>query len=255
MPLPDSEIFNIEFVRTIETCRCLYDVSLPEYSSKDEQDEAWNIIAAKFSATAPECKLRWKYLRGGLTRYIKKLKETRDQGDKQIKQFYMWDDMQFVIPYLKTRAYNTGSLITSDPGHDIQEPYEIKCELDDVEDSDCVEDSFIEFPKSSLNNQEVDPTSSPSRGIKRTIVASTDKSTDTAVSKCKATKFLTNTENPDLDFFKSILPDIAELNASQKRRFKLKVLMLLEEMCSEGKNPARSFGAASGHSRNFANSD
>lgn len=41
-------------------------------------------------------------------------------------------------------------------------------------------------------------------------------------------------KNPDLDFFISILPDMVELNASQKRRFKQKVLQILDDICNEG---------------------
>ena len=48
MPLPESEAFNITFVQAVETYNCLYDITSPDYNSKDEQDKAWNNVAHKF---------------------------------------------------------------------------------------------------------------------------------------------------------------------------------------------------------------
>lgn len=39
--------------------------------------------------------------------------------------------------------------------------------------------------------------------------------------------------NYDLVFFKSILPDLKDLNASQKRQFKQKILLALDDICNE----------------------
>ena len=50
-------------------------------------------------------------------------------------------------------------------------------------------------------------------------------------------------ENPDLDFFKSILPDMGNLNASQKRRFKVVVLQTLDNILQE-KNTSTSASAS-----------
>lgn len=165
-------------------------------------------------------------MRGGLTRYIKKLKEFSGVQDKQFKEFYMWKDMQFVIPYLKERNYTTSRVPTIRP-IDSQQPYdqyEIKREIDDTEDS-C-------SPRiAHSHSMETEIPSLSARGLKRTT--ETSELTDSFTTAHKSAKFETETDNPDLDFFKSILPDMAELNASQKRRFKLRVLMLLEDMSNE----------------------
>lgn len=40
-------------------------------------------------------------------------------------------------------------------------------------------------------------------------------------------------EDPDLSFFKSVLPDIREMNAEQKRRFKIGILNLAQQILKE----------------------
>lgn len=51
MPLPESEAFNINFVKTVETFKCLYDPTTSDYSSKEKQDKAWNRVAQTFAST------------------------------------------------------------------------------------------------------------------------------------------------------------------------------------------------------------
>lgn len=40
-------------------------------------------------------------------------------------------------------------------------------------------------------------------------------------------------EDADINFFKSVLPDIRQLNASQKRRFKMGILELIDNICEK----------------------
>ena len=51
MPLPENEAFNIKFVEDIESYKCLCDSTSQNYSMKDEQGRAWNVIAQQFSST------------------------------------------------------------------------------------------------------------------------------------------------------------------------------------------------------------
>ena len=51
MPFPTNEPFNIALVKAVEKFRCLYDTSIPQYSSKDEQDAAWTIVAEDIDTT------------------------------------------------------------------------------------------------------------------------------------------------------------------------------------------------------------
>ncbi|GFO03273.1 transcription factor adf-1 [Plakobranchus ocellatus] len=231
MVLPESEAFNIEFVQTVEKHRCLYDVNLQEYSSKDEQDKAWSRIAHKFSATEAECKRRWKYLRGGLTRYNKKLRGASSQEAKKIKQFYLWNFMQFVLPFLKSRD-RSRTLVSLPLKNEDQEPganeieVELYCEDDNTDDTSR---ETYEIPYQPETKQ-----TPPKRARTEETLTAYDSLERAAFHfQHNAAQVPQNRENPDLEFFKSILPDMAELNASQKRRFKVRVLQLLDELATE----------------------
>ncbi|XP_005111547.1 uncharacterized protein LOC101848009 [Aplysia californica] len=241
MPLPDSEAFNLRFVQLVETYKCLYDTTLPDYTSKDVQDKAWEVIATKCRASVLECKLRWKHLRGGLTRYIKNVKRRSSQRAKPIKQFYLWDVMQFVLPFVKSRSDPESSLPFCLKQEE-EDPDEIEGDLLSDDEVDDTYGNNIETPveeEAALETfceLEPVPTACFKRGSRKRLktltagdsfemVANPDFARSTPVEKA---------ENFDLDFFKSILPDMAELNASQKRRFKVRVLQLLEEFSCEG---------------------
>lgn len=50
---------------------------------------------------AAECKLLWKVIRGGFTRYLKS-KNTTGSGAK--KPYYLWNTLQLLLPFTKSRA-------------------------------------------------------------------------------------------------------------------------------------------------------
>ncbi|KAG1692587.1 hypothetical protein GQR58_007233 [Nymphon striatum] len=238
MPLPESEEFNVNFVRVIESLKCLYDPTLPDYSSKETQDQAWSHVAEMFSATAIECKLRWKYLRGGLTRYIKKQKEKCGYSAKVTKPFYLLEEMQFVLPYLKSRTRSS----TSSRPHRNEDPDNIelyfdKFEVDSVHETSREDFEISDRTEASPTLRELDP--SPIKRIK-TAQTSADDLFERSVPNYICEDPVEILENPDLHFFKSILPDMASLNPSQKRRFKVKVLQLLDEIANEETVPRSS---------------
>ncbi|KAK7071078.1 hypothetical protein SK128_024600 [Halocaridina rubra] len=245
MPLPDDEPFNIAFVQAVEKYKCLYDTTSPQYVSRDEQDNAWICLAETFSCTGAECKMRWKHLRGGLTRYIKKRQEKSGQGGKSIKQFYLWDVMQFVLPFLKSRVH-TGALPLSSLGYDNDDPADMEDDSFDHEGDIVCETSKEgpETPRTTKNDSSLPGfTTSSRRGIKRAAHYPFERVVADFISK----KSGEESGNPELQFFKSILPDVAGFSASQKRRFKIKVIQLIDGISNEG-SASRSSSVASAYS-------
>jgi hypothetical protein len=53
-------------------------------------------------------------------------------------------------------------------------------------------------------------------------------------------------EDPDLSFFKSVLPDMREMNAEQKRHFKIGILSLAQQLLAENSASSVSDTAKSG---------
>jgi hypothetical protein len=72
-----------------------------------------------------------------------------------------------------------------------------------------------------------------SKRIKRTI--SIEDVNRSAFQCCQARKRSAQNEDedPDLSFFKSVLPDMREMNAEQKRRFKIGILSLAQQILGE----------------------
>ncbi|KAK7070728.1 hypothetical protein SK128_023997 [Halocaridina rubra] len=226
MPLPDNESFNITFVQAVEKYKFLYDTTSPQYISRDEQDKAWNCLAEKFSSTGAECKMRWKHLRGGLTRYIKKKQGNSGQAAKLIKQFYLWDEMKFVLPFLKSRIYTGTLALYSDDTADMED------DIVDHEDDIVCETSKVgpEFPRTTKYDPSPQGFITSSRlGRKRPA----DNSFERAVANFISKKSGEEKGNPDLQFFRSILPDVAGFNALQKRRFKIKVIQFIDDISNE----------------------
>lgn len=49
--LPDTEIFNVTFVKAVEDYPALYDTTSKEYSNRNEIDKSWKNLAQKFKTT------------------------------------------------------------------------------------------------------------------------------------------------------------------------------------------------------------
>ena len=184
--------------------------------------------------------MRWKHLRGGLTRYIKRLQH-QDPTAKSIKQFYLWHDMKFVFPYLKSRR---DTLPTNQEEENIDlEAMHLRQSVRDVREAPVEQDVDtvivpLEEPETpstptSRTNPPTDSSqksgSHPRRGRKRFR----DDTFEETIVDYIARQSAKPPEHPDLEFFRSILPDMNCLSASQKRRFKIHILQLIEDMSNE----------------------
>jgi len=144
----------------------------------------------------------------------------------KFKQFYLWDVMQFVIPFLKQRQTLRGSGAPYFYLRNEDDPNHVKGENQAHENDDEGEDE---------DDTSRETSQTPSLPLAESTPAS-------ATAKRPRKRFWTPdsferpqppAESPDLQFFRSIVPDMAAFNPSQKRRFKLRVLQLLEEMSAE----------------------
>ncbi|KAK7084300.1 hypothetical protein SK128_024174 [Halocaridina rubra] len=179
-----------------------------------------------------ECKLRWKHLRGGLTTYIKKRHGKSRQAAKSIKQFYLWDVMQFEIPFLNSRI-QAGTLPLSSPGDVSEDPADMEDNSVDHEgdiDSEASKES-LKTPRTTENDPSPPGFATLSRRVRKRAA---DNPFERAVADFISKKSGEKSGNPDLQFFKSILPDVAGFSASQKRQFKIKIMQLIGDISNEG---------------------
>lgn len=140
--------------------------------------------------------------------------------------------MQFVLPFLKSRT-QIGTFPPPNAEDDNEDPADVEDNSVDHE-SDIVCETLKEVPETP-NTTDNDPSPpSCSTSVKRGKKRDADDPLERAVVDFISKKSCEESGNPDLQFFKSILPDMAGFSASQKRRFKIKVLQLLDDIANEG---------------------
>ncbi|XP_055594487.1 uncharacterized protein LOC129745435 [Uranotaenia lowii] len=108
---PEDQQFNIAFVSEVKKHPCLFDSNSAEYKHASLQDKAWQAVSAEVNESVDMCKKRWRNLRCCMTRYLKSVRENVDNSPNlRRKPYYLYNHMQFVIPYLKAKD---GDVLTS----------------------------------------------------------------------------------------------------------------------------------------------
>jgi hypothetical protein len=190
-----------------------------------------------------ECKERWKNLRASFTRFLKSTKLSSGCGTKYKKPYYLAEYLHFLKPFTKSRDQSgilqsvslepdtegqgcdnepESSVSASKLHHDQQQVNEVRQNEDQsVNTSGWHEDTREDF---------IAPAS---KKIKRTL--SMEDVNRSALHCCQARKrsVQNEDEDPDLSFFKSVLPDMREMNAEQKRRYRIGILSLAQQILGE----------------------
>lgn len=190
-----------------------------------------------------ECKERWKNLRASFTRFLKSTKLPSGCGAKYKKPYYLAEYLHFLKPFTKTRKQSgILQIVSLDPdtegqGYDNElESSESASKLQhDKEQVDEVRhNEDVSVNTSSWHDDAPEDFITPaSKKIKRTI--STEDVNRSAFHCCQGRKrsVQNEDEDPDLSFFKSVLPDMRDMNAEQKRRFKIGILSLAQQILGE----------------------
>lgn len=203
------------FVQTIEQYPCLYNQTLSEYSRKDVVERAWNEVARQMKWPVSYCKEKWKNIRNGFVRSLKLA--ASGSSTRQKKPYYLHDVMQFVLPFVKP-ASNTrisGSQLS---------PPTVETIIEETKHDDADTDDDT---RAFLSAQKDDPLAG--RQNKRVKPCASD--VDQLCANCSQQ----NASNPHADdyrksFLISLLPDVHRLSDDEMREFKMKVLMVLDEI-------------------------
>lgn len=189
------------------------------------------------------------------------------------KEYYLYGDMQFVIPYLKTKQIDDDS--DDSPLHDtrsskrtqqstrvtrkrikVERPEARRREADPNKEYQEYElvtgdegNYIIQRPPSSTSDDEGNVTNiieierdqdlmevtetTESAEETSLIVQQNEEKDSTTFTFAEVTPHTqTTTMTDDELFLKSLLPDIATMNKDQKRKFKIRVLTLIDELLS-----------------------
>lgn len=306
---PEDQQFNISFVAEVKKHPCLFDSNSSEYKQAQVQDKAWQAVSANVTESVEMCKKRWRNLRCCMTRYLKSVRDSVDNGaNLRRKPYYLYNHMQFVVPYLKMKDGEGASYESEDSvwikssnstellKHDEEEEdHEIETIDVQEEDHQQIKQSIIQsikiLPMSQEQSQETTTTyeiieATPSKqprieavhqlvgtpatstqqiikqkeqsGVKHytyTTVSAPQSNTtplysSTAGSVQHQQQAATSSSNiqrqqttqqqisanaatdADNNFFKSLIPDIQSMNMDQKRKLKIGILRLIDEILS-----------------------
>lgn len=193
-----------------------------------------------------ECKERWKNLRASFTRYLKSIKLSSGDGNRYKKPYYLAEYMHFLKPFTKSRK-QIGKLqrvgLSSEPDTEEQD-YDNGMESPEPE-SQFLRDQEPQNETQRRNEDSVlnvgrwqedvpaDFGTPTTKRIKRTISIEDVNRSAFEFYHSRKHPGQNEVEDPDLSFFKSVLPDMGEMNAEQKRRFKIGILNLAQQILKE----------------------
>ncbi|XP_049870235.1 uncharacterized protein LOC126369708 [Pectinophora gossypiella] len=236
----DSQETMIQFVKIIERYPEIYDSTMDSYRIKYAAYKAWEKVAAsvrkemKEECTVNELKMKWKGIRSSFNRFKSKPNPCR--------RYYLCDALKFLEPFIKK--------CSTQGGHQSPDTYD-ENSLEDVQEKE----SWIEFhelcedqdikPNIELLHKPVEASTSSDRRRMDDASGSEDETYTPTKTKRKksndnplsvSTDTLRSDDNDDnMQFFKSVLPDIKDFTAKEKRKFKVGILKLIDEIEAERK--------------------
>lgn len=170
------------------------------------------------------CRSKWNNIRTGFTRSLK----AKGPGLSGIigmkRKYYLHNSLEFLLPHVKHRQSKTMQLLQP-PGTDTildnisNDNEEFSCfdAFSDVSEEEMAPSSVIKIEKHTTNG--IDTVSCESPGTASEPVQSSSLST-------KPADALTQ-------FLNGIMPDIQALSAKSQRKFKFKLVNILEELYDE----------------------
>lgn len=200
-------------------------------------------------------------MRACLTRHLKQQQAATDDGSVNHKPYYLAEHMSFLLPYTKSRTMKE-QIKYEIPALEEHKP-STSTKISKVSSGSTTTTTYTISTNESDENQYVTLIQSatgeltPADGLEEThlqvdatndteskvIPEQTYTTTNTVVSPkehlqeiiyepvpAKRIKVSQDTDDADLDFFRSLLPDIRLMTASQKRRFKMGIFGLIDNV-------------------------
>ncbi|XP_044756990.1 uncharacterized protein LOC123315387 [Coccinella septempunctata] len=222
---------SVKFVQLIENRPCLYNNTLQEYSRKDVTEKAWAEIARSMEWTVADCKEKWKNIRNGFVRSLKPL--PLGSTSKTKKLYYLHDAMQFVLPYVRPiqQSQNTSNPVTTE----ISNESTLQFDEDDCEhttnDSTTNTEQHNDETSQTQAKRKLETSTTLDKKVERKKVKKEKDDADTAIREYLRDKRESKTRLDDKQMFLlSLLPDVSKLSDKNLRQFKIRTMILLEDM-------------------------
>ncbi|KAL0882337.1 hypothetical protein ABMA27_000846 [Loxostege sticticalis] len=214
----------IQFVKIIERFPDIYDHNLETYR-RYTADKAWDKVVETVKAemsmecTLEELKSKWKGIRSSYNRCRNKLIEDKRKGITS-KKYYLYDALRFLEPFTKPKGFIKRST---------EENVFQDC---DIEEEDYEQESTSETDsKWGVIEIKPDPIEAVDETNETNCYSDTDDQQINKKSKKRKHETKDSSEsNEDLHFFRSILPDIADFTTKEKRKLKIGILKLVDDI-------------------------
>lgn len=206
------------------------------------------------------CKERWRNLRACLTRHLKQQQTANEDGSINHKPYYLAEHMNFLLPYTKSRTIKE-QIKYETPAAEDHKPSTSSgkvAKLSTASGTTTTTTTYTISTDESDENQYVTLIqSSSANGLEETLQVDPDTETKAITPEqsftttnsvvtpkehlqeiiyeplpAKRIKVTQEMDDADLDFFRSLLPDIRLMTASQKRRFKMGIFGLIDNVLS-----------------------
>ncbi|GBP47115.1 hypothetical protein EVAR_96071_1 [Eumeta japonica] len=239
------------FVEVVKQHPELYDKTLEGYARSGGTDAIWSKVVAKVKEqlnqdmTIEEARSRWRGIRSSYARYKKTLYAQQAQGRVKINKYYLYDALKFLEPFSRSTLdvnckesiedQDDTNYAMSDYDPDDNNEEDMEYEAKNVSLIHESETSFMECPSSSRiynddkirSNNTFLETEINCDGSKRSRKRRNE--TDNLDNFVEVEQYI-HAESQELEFFKSIIPDIRNFTPKQKRKFKVRVLQLIDEI-------------------------
>ncbi|CAK1586403.1 unnamed protein product [Parnassius mnemosyne] len=233
---------EITLVKEIQKYPWLYNNNLPEYNRKDLTEEAWAEVAHNNNLTVSECKEKWRNIRCSFLRSLK-------PSAKYKKPYYLTAYLQFVLPFMK--SLNSLEIVEDSQANETlknnstKDISTVKSEPEeDFEELSDGEHTSIEKPVTIAETISTESLISPQQTTafrKRRRPASLQKTfTDKNNKKTKynqgqmiklvSADSSRGNNNALRYFLLSLLPEFETMSDEQIRLFKIKVMLLIDEL-------------------------
>lgn len=202
----------------------------------------------------PHCKERWRNLRACLTRHLKQQKVTGD-GTIYHKPYYLADHMKFLLPYTKSRSNKDAGLYLVQELDNSNDVKTIKGEViqkavpttetttayvSTVTTNEAEGGQYLTFVHNAneltdpIGNQEILEEATVTLPQHTNIERYASPASESYEPEIKRVKRSSqDMEDADLNFFRSLLPDMRLMTASQKRRFKMGIFGLIDKVLTD----------------------
>ncbi|XP_055905582.1 uncharacterized protein LOC129941065 [Eupeodes corollae] len=229
---------NIKFLKLIEKHECLWKHDSPNYTNNHIKVEAWKQIAKAVNGTEERCNRRWRYIRQAYSQHVR----TSINADPK-KKYYLSPHVDFVKPYIKLHPCCQSSATASKQNKDnskedwTETTKRKHTNEAPAETEKILEQQFLELiegkGEKSTKTKSVEvyeerklKPSTSSCSLKRKI----DIQDTESRSKHVRTTEVESVVSKNWMFLESILPFVDEMSKKQIRRFRKKVMLLLEDV-------------------------